>query len=201
MLLKNAKRRKYSSCVSGSYLWSWHWAQAMVVPIQTAMVVLTRSTTATLRNSSSLVPPSLLVSVLRWKAVATSCSSVGSGSRSPAICSIVNWSNGLFGVERPDDVVAVGPDGARRVVGVAGRVGVAGQVEPHPRPVLAVGGLRQQAIDEFLVGVGARVADEPLDLLQGRRQAGQVEREPADQGVRGRPRARASAPRARGGPG
>ena len=35
------------------------------VAIQTSMVVLTRSTTAALRNSSSVVPPSLLVMVLR----------------------------------------------------------------------------------------------------------------------------------------
>ena len=38
-----------------------HCAQAIVVPIQVAMVVLTLSTIATLRYSSSLVPPSLLV--------------------------------------------------------------------------------------------------------------------------------------------
>ncbi len=37
----------------------------IVAPIQTAIVVLTRSTIATLRNSSSFVPPSLFVSVLR----------------------------------------------------------------------------------------------------------------------------------------
>jgi len=94
-----AKRRKYSSCVIGSYLWLWHWAQAMVVPIQTAMVVLTRSTRATLRNSSSLVPPSLLVIVFRWNAVATICSSVGFGSRSPASCSSVNTSKGLLALK------------------------------------------------------------------------------------------------------
>ena len=68
----------------------------MVVPIQTVIVVLTRSMMAALRNSSGLVPPSVLVIVLRWNAVAMSCSSVGWGSRSPAICSMVNWSNGLF---------------------------------------------------------------------------------------------------------
>ena len=61
VLLKKAKSWKNSFCEIGSYLWSWHWAQAIVVPIQTAIVVLTRSTTATLRNSSSFVPPSLLV--------------------------------------------------------------------------------------------------------------------------------------------
>ena len=72
VLLSTAKTLKYSSWDSGSYLWLWHWAQLNVEPIQTAIVVLTRSTTATLRNSSSCVPPSLLVMVLRWKAVAMS---------------------------------------------------------------------------------------------------------------------------------
>ena len=40
-------------------------AQPIVVPIQTDIVVLTRSTTATLRYSSRSEPPSLLVCVLR----------------------------------------------------------------------------------------------------------------------------------------
>ena len=90
---------KNSFWVIGSYLWLWHWQQAIDVPIQVVMVVFTRSTTATLRNSSSFVPPSLLVIVFRWNAVAMSCSSVGFGSRSPASCSIVNWSNGLFALK------------------------------------------------------------------------------------------------------
>src|SRR4051794_40437683 len=63
---KMAKDRKYSSCVIGSNLWEWHWAQAIVRPIHTWYVVLTRSTTAAVRNSSSSVPPSSLFSVLRW---------------------------------------------------------------------------------------------------------------------------------------
>ena len=57
-------------------------------------VVLTRSTTDSTRNCSRSMPPSWLISVLRWKPVATFCSVVGFGSRSPASCSIVNWSNG-----------------------------------------------------------------------------------------------------------
>jgi len=52
-----------------------HWAHPIVVPIQTDIVVLTRSTTAAFLNSSSLVPPSVLVMVLRWNAVAVSVSS------------------------------------------------------------------------------------------------------------------------------
>ena len=70
----------------------WHWAHAIVVPIHTCIVVLTRSTTAAERNSSTLVPPSVLVSVFLWKPVATSCSGVAFGSRSPASCSMVNRS-------------------------------------------------------------------------------------------------------------
>ena len=96
VLLKNANRPKYSRCVSGSYLWVWHWAHAIDVPIHTMNVVFTRSTTATLRNSSSFVPPSLFVIVFRWNAVAVNCSSVGFGRRSPASCSTVNRSNGMF---------------------------------------------------------------------------------------------------------
>ena len=69
----------------------------MVVPIQTAIVVLTRSTTATLRNSSSLVPALVVGHRVameggRDELLARS----GSGSRSPAICSIVNRSKGMF---------------------------------------------------------------------------------------------------------
>ena len=80
--------------VIGSYLCVWHWAQAIVVPIQTAYVVLTRSMTAAVRNSSSLVPPSFCVMVLRWKAVAMRWSCVGFGRRSPASCSMLKRSNG-----------------------------------------------------------------------------------------------------------
>ena len=65
VLLKNAKKRKYSFWVIGSYLCVWHCAHAIEVAIHTDIVVLTRSMTAALRNSSSVVPPSLFVMVLR----------------------------------------------------------------------------------------------------------------------------------------
>ncbi len=57
--------------------------------------MLMRSATAAIRNSSSEVPPSSLFMVLRWNAVAIFWLSVGFGSRSPAICSMVNWSKGM----------------------------------------------------------------------------------------------------------
>jgi hypothetical protein len=42
---------------------------------------------------------------------------------------------GFVFVEGADDVVAVGPDGAGGIVGVAGGVSIAGEVEPHAGPV------------------------------------------------------------------
>ena len=80
----------------GSYLWLWHSAQPAVSPIQTSMLVFTRSFTASTRNSSSSVPPSVLVMVFRWNAVARRVSTVASGIRSPASCWRVNSSKGRF---------------------------------------------------------------------------------------------------------
>ena len=87
--LNTSKSAKYSRWVMGSYLWSWHCAQDAVKPIHTCMVVFTRSTTAATRCSSSSVPPSSLVMVLRWNAVANRVSALASGSKSPAsMCSV-----------------------------------------------------------------------------------------------------------------
>src|SRR3954451_10252740 len=41
--LKIAKAPKYSFWVIGSYLWSWHWAHAIVRAVKTWKVVFTRS--------------------------------------------------------------------------------------------------------------------------------------------------------------
>ena len=60
-------------------------------------------------------------------------------------------------------------------------VGVAGGVEPvegHPFAEVRAG---EQAVDEFLVGVGVFVGDEGFDFGGGGRQAGEVEREAADE--------------------
>ncbi len=54
--------------------------------------------------------------------------------------------------------------GRKRVRAVAGRIGVAGQVEPHPRPSLAVGRIVEEPVDGPLVGVGGRIGDEALDF-------------------------------------
>ena len=90
---------------------------------------------------------------------------------------------GLVRVEGPDDVVAVGPRMIPRLVlVVAVRVPVVRDVEPMPGPALAMAGRRQQAVDQPLIGRRRGVGDEGGDLLGGRRQARQVERDAADQG-------------------
>ena len=90
---------------------------------------------------------------------------------------------GFVGVERPDDVVAVTPGvGAKGILAIAVRLGIADQVEPVPRPALAVARRGQQAVDQALVGVGRVVGQECVDFLGGRRQPGQVEGRAADQG-------------------
>ena len=59
-------------------------------------IVFTRSTTYATRNSSSTMPPSSFCMCMRLNAVARRCSFVAFGSRSPASCHVVNWSNGRF---------------------------------------------------------------------------------------------------------
>nr|CAA9289388.1 hypothetical protein AVDCRST_MAG63-4222 [uncultured Armatimonadetes bacterium] len=78
--------------MTGSYLWSWHRAQATVCPMKTVLVVSTRSMTYSAAYSSGIAPPSKLMGWLRLKPLAIFWSSVASGSRSPASCSTVNRS-------------------------------------------------------------------------------------------------------------
>ena len=56
------------------------------------MVVSTRSTTYSVRYSSSMMPDSSLAMWFRLNPVAIRCWMVARGNRSPANCSMVNWS-------------------------------------------------------------------------------------------------------------
>ena len=85
-------------------------------------------------------------------------------------------------VQGVDDPVAVGPHRAGAVDREAVRIAVAGQVEPVPGPAFAVVGRRQQPIDESLVSVGPAVGEEIGDFLRRRRQADEIEADPANQG-------------------
>jgi hypothetical protein len=84
-------------------------------------------------------------------------------------------------VERADQPVAPGPDGALGVGLVAVGVGVARQVEPGGGHALAEARVGEQALDEALVGVAGALGEEEVDLCARRRQAGQVERDAPDQ--------------------
>ncbi len=85
----------------------------------------------------------------------------------------------LVRVERPDHIVAKCPDRPRRVIRVAGRIGIPRQVQPLPRPVLAVCRGRQQLVDQPLVCLRLLVIHKCLNHIRRRRQAGQVKRHAA----------------------
>ena len=72
-------------------------------------------------------------------------------------------------VEGPHDPVPVGrrmhPDPLLTAVHVTLRVGVAGEVEPSSRLLLAVVRRCEQSVDESLVGVGRRIGHECLDVV------------------------------------
>ena len=60
-------------------------------------------------------------------------------------------------------------------------VAIARQIEPVPRPLLTVVRRTQQAIDYILIRFGMVVTDELFDFRRRRRQADQIEAEPANQ--------------------
>ncbi len=85
------------------------------------------------------------------------------------------------GVEGADDVVAIAVCLGDRVVAlVAARLGEAHQVEPVLPPAFAEVRRGEQSLDELRVGVGRGVVDVCLDLRRCRRQADEVEVQPAD---------------------
>ena len=85
-------------------------------------------------------------------------------------------------VEGADDPVAPGRHVAVHVRLIAVGVGVAGQVEPTACHPLAVAGRSQEPVHDALVAAGRAVAEEGVDLVQARREPGQVQAEPANQG-------------------
>ncbi len=77
-----------------------------------------------------------------------------------------------------DDPVPIAPDfETQGIGGVAARIGVARQIQPHPRPALPVAWGRKQPIDETLIGTCASVVHVLLHLLGCWRQTDQVERD------------------------
>ncbi len=84
-------------------------------------------------------------------------------------------------IKRLHDPVAVGPHGALVVEMKSVGVGIAGKVEPVTGHVLTVSRAGQETVDESLVGRRRSVLQESLDLRRRRRQAGQIERNAANE--------------------
>ena len=87
-------------------------------------------------------------------------------------------------IEGANDVVAVGVGvGPQRVLAVKQHqvfcIRVARHVQPMASPPLAVAGRTQQLIHDPRKRVGRRIASEGLDLLERRRQADEIEIDPA----------------------
>jgi hypothetical protein len=89
----------------------------------------------------------------------------------------------LVAVQRVHDVVAISPGVAVGDVFVeAVGVGVTGHIQPVAAPTLAVRGRGQQPLDEPRVRIRTFVGQKGLDLLRSGGQAGQVERDAANDG-------------------
>ena len=89
-------------------------------------------------------------------------------------------------IEGFDDPVAPGPVGPGGIRLEAVGVRIAGGVEPPHGHALTIVRRGQQAVDGLLIGRGRTVGEESRGLGFGRRQAGEVEGESAEQGVLGR---------------
>ena len=86
-------------------------------------------------------------------------------------------------VEGLDDPIAVGPGvGPEDVVLEAMAVGKMDRVEPVPGHPLAEARRGEEPVDQSLVGVGCGVGAESRHLLRRRREAVEIDRDPADEG-------------------
>ena len=100
----------------------------------------------------------------------------------------MNWSNGRSRLKASTTQSRYAPGLGQFATGGAGLrvgvvvVGIAGHVEPVPRPALAVGRRGQEPIDDLLERRVRTIGNERRDRFRGRREAGQVERGATDPG-------------------
>ena len=147
------------------------------MPIQTAMVVFTRSITAALRNLVQ-VPPVVRHRVA-MKRGGDELFLGGLGNRSPASCSMENWSNGLFSlnarIRNPGRPRSSAADRRRN------------RPSPRSAPDRATSGpnaaIRGDASrrHETLICVRGSVVHERIHFLDRWRQPGQIERHATDE--------------------
>ena len=91
---------------------------------------------------------------------------------------------GLIGIERSDDVIAIGPNVARIVAVVTDRVGKADDVEPsdgHPFAEVRIG---EQRLDQIAVGLLGGICDKGVHDFRARGQSDQIVVKPTDQRAR-----------------
>ena len=93
-------------------------------------------------------------------------------------------------VEGGDHPIAPRPHCPKRIALVPIAVGIAGRIEPTVGHVLAKTRRGQKTDDDGLEGlvVRARVSHEGIGFLWGRRQTGEIQSYPPDQGLSGRQR-------------
>ena len=82
---------------------------------------------------------------------------------------------GLIRIKRSNEIVAISPNHAERIIGIARGIGIPRLIEPKPRPVFAKSIFREQAINQAFVSVRRLVRDEVLHLGRRGSQARQVE--------------------------
>ena len=85
-------------------------------------------------------------------------------------------------VEGVDHVIAIRPHLARHVLLVTITIRIARGVEPVASPTFPVVRRGEQLLDDLFVGVTSLVGEECIDFGDGRRQAGEVEMQAAEQG-------------------
>ena len=139
-----------------------------------------RSNISTMRNCSAIIAPSSLSMLLRRNPVATICSCVAFGQQIAGNLLDDELVVRHVAIQRADHPFAPGPLVARHVLFVAVRVRIAGGIQPVPRPLLAKSLAGQQLLDRRF----DPLLLEYIELLRRRRQADEIQVQPATQLVR-----------------
>ena len=160
---------------NGSNLWSWHSAHPKVIPNHVVAVVRTRSLAYFARYSLSWMPNSVLFMLSRLNPAATFCDNVASDSKSPASCSLVKRSKGMFCIECIDHIIPVGPNAPRNVSMVAIGISIAHEVEPVRGQALTETWRCEESIDDGFPGFRGRIADEGGNFLGSWRNSCDIE--------------------------
>ena len=174
--------------VIGSNLWSWHRAHWTVRPRNVVPVAVIMSSRSSARCWS--IPSTVWLPTMSCvpadqepgRRLGQPVAAVG-GERVAGELLEDEPGERRVAVERADHVVAIGPGGRPRQVGlVALALAEPDDVEPVPAPALAVMGRGQQPVDQRLVGQRVGIGRRTRRPASGvGRQAGQVERDAADQ--------------------